>query len=58
MKKKYIIPEIILVKLRCEKMVSTSIVYDEEQTTSTQYVKEDQSSSNPGYNVWNDDWSK
>ena len=58
MKKIYVIPTLQFTKIHCEKLIMQSIIYNENQTTSTQYVKEDVSNRGNAYNVWDDDWSK
>ena len=55
MRKKYIIPTIDVTFIDVESVVAVSLPVDEESTTNTQYIKED-NTSRQGYNVWNDDW--
>ena len=57
--KKYISPSMTVVKLYMADGVLeyTSFEINSNKTTDTQYVKGESSSSNPRYNVWDDDWS-
>ena len=60
MKKTYIIPEIQLTLISHETIASGSETqgFFQEGGTS-QLIKEDvTNTSNPSYNVWDDDWSK
>ena len=57
MKKIYIIPELQLTEIHCEKLIAESLLINSQQTTSTQYVKENPAAGRQDYNVWNDDWS-
>ena len=59
MKKAYITPETLLMRIASEKLIAESIGINEKRATSGGWVKEDNtSSSSSSYNVWNDDWSE
>ncbi len=60
MKKTYIIPEMQLTMIACEKLIAESFEINGNTTvrgTSGGWVKED-TGSRSDYNVWDDDWSK
>lgn len=60
MKKAYIIPKLELTYMVCVQMIAESLgIHDSHATVSNGgWVKEDNTSSNSSYNVWNDDWSE
>ena len=57
MKKTYIIPNLLVIKLDIEQTVATSFEVNANKYADQQYVK-DAGSTAPSYNVWNDDWSE
>lgn len=60
MKKTYIIPEMQLMVVDCEKLIAESLVVSGSGTAQGDdggWVKENNSST-PSYNVWDDDWNK
>jgi len=60
MKKAYIIPKLELTHMVCVQMIAESLGIHDSQAigSSGGWVKEDNTSSTPSYNVWNDDWSE
>lgn len=63
MKKKYIIPTLLLTEIHTERLIAESINEYTSGSDGSVLVKGDRSAdhsrgSRSDYNVWNDDWSK
>lgn len=58
MKKTYIIPELLIVKVAPMRLISESIMILEDTVGTAGLVKENNTLNRSNYNVWNDDWSE
>lgn len=59
MKKRYVIPEVQIVRMEASAIIAESIVVDGTQKVSTEkggFVKGD-TQTRQDYNVWDEDWS-